>query len=292
MLNTPLRQLTDLFPDLSIEVVVILRQGQAFIPDADDQLLAGDDVYFVADTRHVVRALAAFGHEESPHRRIVVLGGGNVGLAVVQQLERDAVEMSIKVVERDKARSELVAEAVSRSTVLRGDALDPDLLEEAGIGQCEAVVAVTDDDQTNILGSLLAKRGGAQRCVTLINQKSFSGLAPSLGIDTIVSPNAITVSTILQHVRRGRIRSVHALRDNVGEIIEAEALDTSTLVKKPIGEARLPDGIMIGAIVRGDKVIIPRADTRIQPQDSVVLFAARRAVKAVERLFSVRLEYF
>lgn len=292
VLNTPLRQLTGLFPDLSIEVVVILRQGQAFIPDADDQLLAGDDVYFVADTRHVVRALAAFGHEESPHRRIVILGGGNIGLAVVQQLEQEAPDMSIKVVERDRRRAESVAEAVSRATILSGDALDPDLLEEAGIAQCEAVVAVTDDDQTNILGSLLAKRGGAQRCVTLINQKSFSGLAPSLGIDTVVSPNAITVSTILQHVRRGRIRSVHALRDNVGEIIEAEALDTSTLVKKPIGEARLPDGIMIGAIVRGDKVIIPRADMRIQPQDGVVLFAARRAVKAVERLFAVRLEYF
>lgn len=292
VINTPLRQLTGLFPDLSIEVVVIMRQGQTFIPDADDQLLAGDDVYFVADTKHVGRALAAFGHEESAHRRIAVLGGGNVGMAVVQQLEREAPEMSIKIVERDKRRAELVAESVAKTTVLCGDALDPDLLEEAGIAQCEAVVAVTDDDQTNILGSLLAKRGGAQRCVTLINQKSFAGLAPSLGIDTVVSPNAITVSTILQHVRRGRIRSVHALRDNVGEIIEAEALDTSILVKKPIGEARLPDGIMIGAIVRGDKVIIPRSDTRIQPQDSVILFAARRAVKAVERLFSVRLEYF
>jgi len=292
VVNTPLRQLTSLFPELSIEVVAILRQGRTFIPSPDDQMLTGDDVYFVADTRHVARALAAFGHNESPHRRIVVLGGGNIGLAVVQQLEREAPDMKIKLIEREKLRAEFVADAVAHSTVLHGDALDPDLLEEANIASCEAVVAVTNDDQTNILGSLLAKRGGAQRSVTLVNTRSFAGLAPSLGIDAVVSPNAITVSTILQHVRRGRIRTVHALRDGGGEIVEAEALDTSTLVKKPLGEARLPDGIVIGAIVRGDEVIIPRADTRIRPRDSVVLFATRQAVKAVERLFAVRLEYF
>lgn len=292
VVNTPLRQLTSLFPELSIEVVAILRAGRTFIPAADDQMLTGDDVYFVADTRHVARALSAFGHEEHAHRRILVLGGGNVGLAVVQQLEREAPGMTIKIIESDKARAELVADSVSSATVLHGDALDPDLLEEASIASCEAVVAVTNDDQTNVLGSLLAKRGGALRSVTLVNTRSFAGLAPSLGIDTLVSPNAITVSTILQHVRRGRIRTVHALRDGVGEIVEAEALDTSALVKKPLGEARLPEGIVVGAIVRGDQVIIPRADTRIRPQDSVVLFATRQAVKSVERLFAVRLEYF
>ncbi len=292
VVNTPLRQLTSLFPELSIEVVAILRQGRTFIPSPDDQMLTGDDVYFVADTRHVGRALSAFGHNESAHRRIVILGGGNIGLAVVQQLQRDAPDMKIKLIESEKARAELVADAVPHATVLHGDALDPDLLEEASIASCEAVVAVTNDDQTNILGSLLAKRGGAQRSVTLVNTRSFAGLAPSLGIDVVVSPNAITVSTILQHVRRGRIRTVHALRDGMGEIVEAEALDTSLLVKKPLGEARLPDGIVIGAIVRGDDVIIPRADTRIRPRDSVVLFATRQAVKSVERLFAVRLEYF
>jgi trk system potassium uptake protein TrkA len=154
------------------------------------------------------------------------------------------------------------------------------------------VVAVTNDDQTNVLGSLLAKRGGAKRSVTLVNTRSFAGLAPSLGIDTLVSPNAITVSTILQHVRRGRIRTVHALRDGVGEIVEAEALDTSTLVKKPLGQARLPDGVVVGAIVRGAPVIVPRADTRIKPHDSVIMFATRQAIRSVERLFAVQLEYF
>jgi len=292
VVNTPLRQLTALFPELSIEVVAIIRDGRTFVPNADDHMRTGDGVYFVADTRHVGRALAAFGHEEQAHSRIVVLGGGNVGLAVVQHLEREVDGMAIKLIEADKARAEFVADAVSRTTVLHGDALDPDIFEEANIASCEAVVAVTNDDQTNVLGSLLAKRGGARRSIALVNTRSFAGLAPSLGIDTVVSPNEITVSTILQHVRRGRIRSVYALRGNAGEIIEAEALDTSALVKKPLGQAKLPDGIVVGAVVRGDKVIMPRADTLIRPQDAVVLFATRPAVKAVERLFAVRLEYF
>lgn len=292
VLNTPLRQLTSLFPELAIEVVAVVRDGKSFIPDPDDHMRAGDDVYFVVDTRHVARALAAFGHDETAHRRILVLGGGNVGLALVQQLEREAEGMNIKVIEAEKSRAEIVADSVARATVLHGDALDPDLFEEAGIASCEAVVAVTNDDQTNVLGSLLAKRGGAGRCVTLVNSRSFAGLAPSLGIDTVVSPNDITVSTILQHVRRGRIRGVHALRGGIGEIIEAEALDTSALVKKPLGQARLPDGIVVGAVVRGDRVIVPRADTQVRPGDSVVLFALREAVKSVERLFAVRIDYF
>ena len=292
VVDTPLRQLTALFPELAIEVVAIIRDGRSFVPGADDHMRKGDSVYFVADTRHVGRALAAFGHEEEAHRRLVVLGGGNVGLSVVQQLEQDVEGISIKIIEAEKRRAEMVADAVSRATVLHGDALDPDILEEANIADTEAVVAVTNDDQTNVLGSLLAKRSGARRSIALVNARSFASLAPSLGIDTVVSPNEITVSTILQHVRRGRIRSVHALRGNAGEIIEAEALDTSSLVKKPLGQAKLPDGVVVGAVVRGDKVIMPRPDTLIRPQDSVVLFATRAAVKSVERLFAVRLEYF
>jgi trk system potassium uptake protein TrkA len=292
VVDTPLRQLTALFPDLAIEVVAVIRDGRSFAPSADDHMRKGDSVYFVADTRHVGRALVAFGREEQPHHRVVVLGGGNVGLSVVQQLEQEVAGIAIRLIEADKARAEMVADAVSSATVLHGDALDPDVLEEAGIGSCEAVVAVTNDDQTNVLGSLLAKRHGAGRSIALVNTRSFASMAPSLGIDTVVSPNEITVSTILQHVRRGRIRSVYALHGNAGEIVEAEALDTSALVKKPLGQAKLPEGIVVGAVVRGDKVIMPRADTLIRPQDSVVLFAARGAAKAVERLFAVRLEYF
>ncbi len=290
--NTPLRQLTSLFPDLNIVVVGIVRGTRAFVPTGEDAMLVGDEVYFVAETSHVKRALSLFGHEEEAHRRVVILGGGNIGLFLAQQIEQNEPAMTAKIIEVDKARAEMIAERLGRTIVLNGDALDPDMLEEANIRAAESVIAVTNDDETNILASLLAKRAGCRRSVTLINKTTYSALVSSLGIDVVVSPRAITVSTILQQVRRGRIRSVHSLREGFGELIEAEALETSGIVNKPLREAQLPDGVILGALVRQDKVIIPRADTVPKPGDRVVLMATASAIKAVEKMFSVRLEYF
>jgi trk system potassium uptake protein TrkA len=176
--------------------------------------------------------------------------------------------------------------------VLYGDGLDPELLEEANIASTEVVVAVTNDDEANILASLLAKRYGAQRAVTLINKTTYSPLMSGLGIDAVVSPRAITASTILQHVRRGRIRSVHSLRDGFAEVIEAEALETSTLLNTPIREISLPSDVILGAIVRDGKVTIARPSTVIKPHDRVILLAGAKSVKKIERLFAVRLEFF
>jgi trk system potassium uptake protein TrkA len=290
--DTPLRQLTSLFPDLNIVVVGIVRGARAFVPTGDDAMLVGDEVYFVSETTHVRRALTLFGHDEGAMRRVVILGGGNIGLFLAQEIEKAGPAMSAKIVEFDKGRAETIAEGLGRTVVLHGDALDPDLLEEANIRAAESVIAVTNDDETNILASLLAKRAGCRRAVTLINKTTYSALVSSLGLDVVVSPRAITVSTILQHVRRGRIRSVHSLREGFGELIEAEALETSGIVNKPLKEARLPDGVIIGAIVRGNKVIIPRADTVARTGDRIILMATAAAIKSVEKMFSVRLEYF
>jgi trk system potassium uptake protein len=290
--DTPLRQLTSLFPDLNIVVVGIVRGARAFVPSGDDAMLVGDEVYFVAETTHVKRALTLFGHDETAMRRVVILGGGNIGLFLAQEIEQSGAAMSAKIIEFGKDRAELVAEKLGRTVVLHGDALDPDLLEEANIRAAESVIAVTNDDETNILASLLAKRAGCRRAVTLINKTTYSALVSSLGLDVVVSPRAITVSTILQQVRRGRIRSVHSLREGFGELIEAEALETSSIVNKPLKEARLPDGVIIGAIVRGSKVIIPRAETVSRPGDRVILMTTAAAIKSVEKMFSVRLEYF
>ena len=154
------------------------------------------------------------------------------------------------------------------------------------------MVAVTDDDETNILSSLLAKRNGCRRAVTLVNNASYGALTGSLGIDAVVNPRAITVSKILQHVRRGRIRKVHPVAEGFAEAIEAEALETSGLVGVPLREAKLPEGVHVGAIVRRGEVSIPRGDTVIRPGDQMVLFAAQGAVRRLEKLFSVKLEYF
>jgi trk system potassium uptake protein TrkA len=170
--------------------------------------------------------------------------------------------------------------------------LDPEILKEAGVAATDTVVAVTDDDETNILASLLAKRHGAHRAITLLNKGAYEPLMTTLGIDVVVSPRNITASTILQHVRRGRIHSVHTLREGFGELIEAEALQTSSLVGVPLREIKLPPGVMIGAIVRNGQVISPRGNTVIQNKDRVILFATADVVRKVEKLFSVRLEYF
>ena len=176
--------------------------------------------------------------------------------------------------------------------MIHGDALDTDVLEEVNAKQTETVIAVSNDDEVNILGSLLAKRFGCERAVTLVNKTSYAPLIDSLGIDTVVSPRVITVSTILQHVRRGRIRSVHSVNEGFGELIEVEALETTSLVGVPIRQAKLPVGVLVAALVRGDAVIIPRGDTVIRAGDLVMIFAATEAVKKVERLFSVKLEFF
>ena len=292
IIHTPLRQLTGLFPDLNIEVVAIVRGERPIIPDSNDQMFAGDEVYFVTEASHVSRAMAAFGHEEPEARRVVIVGGGNVGLCLAEEIERQHPAVTARVVEMRKERAELIAQSLTRTTVLHGSGLDPEILEEANVRAAETVVAVTNDDEVNILSSLLAKRYGCQRAITLINKSTYTPLFTTLGIDAVVNPRAITASTVLQHVRRGRIKSVHSLRDGFAEIIEAEVLETSSLVNTPIKEVRLPPHVIVGALVRGDQVIIARPNTVVRQNDRVILLAAAQAVKKIEKLFAVRLEFF
>jgi len=292
VVNTPLRQLTSLFPELNIQIISIVRGDQAMIPSSTDQMLPGDEVYFVAETGHVPRAMSAFGHEEEEARRIIVIGGGNIGTGVAEEIADRPEQMNARVIEMSKERARRIAEKLPTTNIILGDALDAEILEEANIRSAEAVVAVTDHDETNILASLLAKRYGVERAVTLINKTTYTPLMTTLGIDVVVSPRAITASTILQHVRRGRIRSVHSLRDGFAEVIEAEALETTSLVGAPLKDAKLPAGVIVGAIVRENEVVIPRPDTEILKGDDVILLASAESVKQVEKTFAVGLEYF
>ena len=291
IVHTPLRQLTELFPELHIVVVGIVHEENAFIPKSTDQMYPGDEVYFVADTDHVPRALAAFGYQEQEAHRMVIIGGGNIGLNLAKLIEATP-DMTARIVERDQARARKIASMLPDTMVTWGDGLDAEILEEINIRSADTVVAVTDDDETNILGSLLAKRYGVERTIALANKTTYSSLVTTLGIDVLVNPRAITVSTILQHIRRGRIRAVHSLRDGFGEIIEAEALETSPLVGSQIREGKLPSGVIIGAIVRDGEVVIPRGDTDVRARDRVILLATAGSVKKVEKLFAVRLEFF
>ena len=292
VINTPLRQLTGVFPDLSIVIVGIIRDGKTIMPSADEQMFPGDDVYFVADNDHVARAMTIFGHEERQARRIIIAGGGNVGVFLAQLIRDEHPGVNARIIESNRKRAESAAARLPETTVINGNALEPTILEEAGVAVTEAIVAVTNDDETNILGSLLAKRHGAQRAIALVNNTNYSPLITTLGVDAVISPRSITASTILQHVRRGRIRAVHSLGEDFGEVMEAEILETSSLAGLQIREMELPDGVMFGAVIRGEKVITPRSNTVLNKGDMVVIFVRPSAVREIERLFAVSLEFF
>lgn len=292
VINTPLRQLTGVFPDLSIVIVGLIRDGKTIVPSADEQMFPGDDVYFVADNEHVARAMAIFGHEERQARRIIIAGGGNVGVFLAQLIRDEHPGVNARIIESNRGRAESAAARLPETTVINGNALEPTILEEAGVAVTEAIVAVTNDDETNILGSLLAKRHGAHRAIALVNNTNYSPLITTLGVDAVISPRSITASTILQHVRRGRIRAVHSLGEDFGEVMEAEILETSSLAGLQIREMELPDGVMFGAVIRGEQIITPRSNTVLNKGDRVVIFVRPSAVREIERLFAVSLEFF
>lgn len=290
--HTPLRQLTELFPDLKSRVVGVVRQGKLFVPHSDDQMVSGDQVYFACDRKEVRRTLGIFGHEEQQARRVLIVGAGNIGLYVAQELEKKSSGVRVKVLERSRDRAVYAADRLQRTIVLNGDGLEPEILREAGVQETETIVTLTNDDQVNLLTCVLAKREGCSRALSLINNQTYSPLMRSLGIDAFLNPRATTVSHILRHVRRGRIRGLQAVHDGAAEVIEAEALETSPLVGQPLREVDLPNGLIIGAVARDGNVITPNGSTTIEAGDKVILFAQRDQVATVEQLFRVSLEFF
>ena len=292
IINTPLRQLTYLFPNLHLVCVGVVREDHFFIPDSDDQLNAHDEVHFVVDTSHMARALPAFGYGERMSDQVVIVGGGNVGLYLARSLESSYRNISVKIIERDMKRAEEIASTLDNTIVLCGDARDRDILEEANIRTSQAIVTVTDDDEINVMAGLLGKKLGCSRALALINNKTYNLLTGKIGIDVALNPRDTTVSSILQHVRRGRLKSVHTIRDGEAEIYEAEALETSPLVGTPLRELRASGGMIVGAVVRDNEVITPRADSIVQAHDRVIMVARSEVVRKVEQLFAVRLDYF
>lgn len=292
VINTPLAQLSELFPDLPSTVVGISRNGKLFVPHSADQLLAGDLAYVVTTKDQVRRTLGLFGHEEVEAKRIVIAGGGNIGLHVARTLEQRQSKARVKMIENTPERAVQVADELRRTVVLQGSALDQKLLLEADIQDADLMVALTNSDQVNILAGAMAKRLGCKANLALLNNPAFHDLTKTLGIDAYVNPRSVTISRVLQHVRRGRIRAVHTVHKGMAEIIEAEALDTSPLVGPALRDLDLPDGMRIGAIYRNGEVLRPSGGLKIKPKDRIVIFALANAVKQVEQMFRVSLEFF
>ena len=270
-----------------IVVGVIVRNGHAFVPRAEDQAQQGDDVYIITDTSRLDRVMKFLGHEEQVARRIVIVGGGNVGLNLATRIARNAPYVSLKVIEHSRERAEFVSREIGDSAVvIQGDALDKDVLIEANVQSAETIIAVTNDDETNIFASVLAKREGCSRAITLVNKTSYEHVLPALGIDAVVSPSAITISTILRHVRHRSISALYTLREGFGEVIQATAQEGSRLVKGTLRDARLPDGMLVGAIVRNGEVIIPTSSTRVHPGDSIIAVVGYQALRKAEEILA------
>ncbi len=292
VLNTPLRQLSELFSTLRVVVVGVRRGERLFVPEPSDQLYGDDQIYLISATPDVARVMEVFGKTHLTVGRVLIVGGGNIGLHVAQKLERGGKKIRLKIIERSRERAEVVADTLKRTVVLNGDGLDIDLLEEANVAGTDAVLALTDDDKTNILTCVRAKTEGAKMVVALVNDPSLIGLIAPMGIDAYVNPRSTTVSSILRYVRHGRIRSVYSIGDGEAEVIEAQVLGTSAIAGKSIRETDMPDNALIGLIKKGDKIIVPKGDTRIAEGDVLTIFAMRDSVVEVERLFQVGLDFF
>ncbi len=292
VLNTPLRQLTDLFSTLRAVVVGVRRERKLFAPEPQDQLFERDDCYIFVHRDDISRTMEIFGKTSSSQERIVLVGGGNVGLSVALKLERNAKRVRTKVIEKNRAAAERAAEALERTIVLNGDGLDAALLAEAGINRADAMLAVTDDDKTNMLACVRAKAEGCDYVIALINDPTLVPLMQPLGIDAYINPRATTVSSILRHMRHGRVRAVYSIGDAEAEVIEAEVLSTSPMAGKLISEIDFPEGALIGAVRKGKEVIRPWGNTRIEEGDVIAAFVLTKDVAKLEQLMQVSIDFF
>ena len=292
VLNTPLRQLSELFSTLRAIVVGVRRDERLFAPDPGDQLFAGDRIYVFAHTEDLNRTLEIFGKTTRKQERIVIVGGGNVGLGVAKALEARTERMRAKVIEKNRARAEKAADGLERTIVLNGDGMDMEILLEAGIDRADAVLAVTDDDKTNLLVAVRAKQAGCPMAIALVNDPTLVPLMGALDIDAFINPRATTVSSILRHIRHGRVRSIYSIGDAEAEMIEAQVLSTSPLSGKLIKETEFPEGVLVGAVMKGDKVLKPTGDLRMEEGDVIALFAMSKDVPEVERLLQVSIDFF
>ena len=275
-------------------VTMLIRTNKLLVPrGGDDTILAGDRVYLACPTDQINRTLIAFGHAETTTEKVTISGAGAIGIRVAQEIHNLSPEINLTILELDKDRARYAAEQLEYATIICGDSLDPAIIKEARLGQGETYIAATNNDEVNILSSLLAKRLGASHTVALINLPVFIPLFNSLDLEGVVSPPMLTVSSILQEVRSGQIEHIHSIIEEFGEIISFEALKSSSIVGKPLKKIKLPKDVSIGAIVKpNNNILPPKGLTVIEAGDKVVMFVPVKSLKKVEELLSVNLDFF
>ena len=285
--NIPLKDLTKKFPEFKAYVFGAERKENFVYFKKSDQMKVGDKVYVVVSTEQINKLLSVFGHDEKVAQKILIIGGGNIGLHLAKLLET-AEGLRTKIIEKNKVRAEQIASELSSSIVICGDALDEKILKEANIEEIETVFALTNDDEDNIMACVLAeKHAPSKRTIAIINKHNYNLLQESLKIDDLVDPRMTTVSTIMKHVHMGTIDTVYSLLDGQYEFLEAKILESSDLVSKSIKDSNLPDGVRIGAIVRKNKVMMPSSKLIFEKDDIVVVLSKREQLKEVEDIFKI-----
>ena len=288
LIGKRLQDIWEAMPETEAKVVAVYRNNKSITLHSEGHIQADDEVFFLASSSNATSITAQLRGTEKPYKRILLAGGGNIGLHLAQSLES---KYQVKIIERYPERAGYLSEALNKTIVLQGDAADQDMLREENIENMDVFCALTNDDEANILSAMLAKRLGANKVMSLINRPSYVDLVESGMIDIAISPQQVTLGTLLTHVRKGDIVSVHSLRRGAAEAIEAVAhgdKKTSKVVGRSIEQINLPSGATIGAIARGESVIMAEADITIESEDHVIIFLADKSgVKDIERLFQV-----
>ncbi len=288
LINTKLNEITKKYPNLNANILGVIRDQKFIFLKKNDVLKINDKAYVIINSSQLRESLSAFGHNEKISTKILIIGGGNIGFNLAKNLENTIEDVRIKIIEKDKDRAELIANELNNTIVINGNGLDEDILEEANLSEVETVIALTNDDEDNLMSSVMVEKFSQnKRTMALINKPNYSLLQSSLKIDDLIDPRMDTVSTILKHVHKGTIETAYTILDGEYEVIEAEIIETSELINKDLKNANLPDEIRIGAILRKDKILIPRSDSKFEKGDTVVFLTKSEQIPLVENMFRI-----
>ncbi len=274
----------------NILISAIFRDEKLIIPQGTDRLCAGDLIYFISEEKNLRKTLHYFGKDTYPVKRVLIIGGGRIGSRLAKSLEKKSI--NIKIIEKNPKRCSELAEELNKSIILHGDGTDQNLLVEENISDMDMVVTLTNDEETNIVVSLLSKRLGVKNTITKISKFSYFPLMHSIGIEQVVSPRLSAINTILQHIRKGKILSAISIKGEQAEVLEAVALPTSDIIGKPLKNMAFPKGAILVGIVRNDDIIIPSGDSIINPHDRIIIFSRQSAIPDIEKFLTVKLEYY
>jgi len=284
--NIKLNELTKKFPKLNANILGVVRDEKFIFLKKNDLMKVNDKAYVTINSIQIKETLNAFGHDEKISNNILIIGGGNVGFNLAKNIEESFEDARLKIIEKDKERAEFIANELSNTIVINGNGLDEDILAEVNLDDVETVLALTNDDEDNLMVSVLVEKFSKNKItMALINKPNYALLQSSLKIDYLIDPRMTTVSSILKHVHKGSIETAYTILNGEYEVIEAEIIETSELINKELKNSNLPDEIRIGAVLRKDEIIIPRSNFVFKNEDIVVLLAKRDQLSIVENMF-------